>query len=78
VSRRSRIPGTTSVWRRDIATAGNPTSALVEALKELRAVRTGQVWSVGIGHDAACPSLKDGGIPACTCEIIWLEARRAA
>jgi len=79
MSRFPRIPGTRSnVWRRDIACGGDPTGALVQALAEFRAVRAGHAWNVGIAHDEGCPALKAGGMSACTCEIVQLEARRAA
>jgi hypothetical protein len=79
VTRRPRIPGTTStVYRREIATGGNPVRAMARALDEFRPVRAGQVWSLGVGHDEGCPALAGGGMVACTCELVTLEARRAA
>lgn len=79
MSRQPRVPGTSSnVWRREVACGVDPAGALVRALVELRAGRAGQVWSVGVAHDDGCPSLEQGGMPACTCELVWLEARRAA
>jgi hypothetical protein len=78
-SRRPRVPGTSSgVWRREIACGVDPTAALVRALSEFREFRRGEVWSVGVGHDDGCPSLEAGGMPACTCELVRVEARRAA
>jgi hypothetical protein len=78
VSRRPRVPGTsTDVYRRDVACGADPTSALVRALDNLP-VHAGHVWSVGVGHDDECPSLVGGGMDACTCELVRVEARRAA
>ena len=77
--RRPRVPGTDStIWRRDIACGIDPTDALVRALAEFRAMRRGEVWSVGVGHDDGCPAIDTGPMAACTCEIVRLEARRAA
>jgi hypothetical protein len=79
MSRRPRIAGTTSnVWRREIACGGDPTGALVHALAEFQLARAGQVWSIGVRHDDGCASLEGGGMPSCTCELVGLEARRAA
>jgi hypothetical protein len=69
---------TSSTWRREIVCGIDPAGSLVRALAEFRAIRAGQVWSVGVHHDDGCPSLEAGGMPACTCEIVHLEARRAA
>ena len=78
MSHRHRIPGTSaSTWRRE-ACGTDPTAALVRALAEFRAIRAGEVWSVGVGHDDGCPAIERGGMPACTCELVRLEARRAA
>jgi hypothetical protein len=65
------------VYRRDVACGVDPRSALTRALLELPVSR-GEVWTVGVGHDDGCPSLEGGGMPACTCEIVGVEARRAA
>ena len=63
MSRRPRVPGTTSsTWRREVACGIDPTAALVRALAELPA-SGGRVWSIGVRHDDGCGSL---------------EARRAA
>jgi hypothetical protein len=79
MSHRQRVPGTTSnVWRREIACAGDPTGALVQALAEFRAVRAGHIWSIGVSHDNGCPALEGGGMFSCDCEVVHLEARRAA
>lgn len=80
MSRRPRIPGTSSsaVYRREVACGVDPAGAVVRALEEFRTVLAGQVWSIGVGHDDGCPSLTGGGMPACTCELVRLEARRAA
>ncbi len=79
MSRRPRIPVTSgAVYRRDVACGVDPTAALLQAVSELRAARAGQVWDLGVSHDDGCPSLEGGGMPACTCEIVRLEARRAA
>jgi hypothetical protein len=79
VKRRPRIPGTTSAtYRREIVCGIDPTAAPLQAVSELRDARAGQVWDLGVSHDDGCPSLKGGGMPACTCEIVGLEARRAA
>jgi hypothetical protein len=80
VSRRPhRIPGTSSnVWRREIATGIDPAGALVDALAEFRGIRPGEFWRLSVAHDADCPALEAGGMPDCTCEIVALEARRAA
>jgi hypothetical protein len=79
MSRRPRIPGTSSTtWRREIACGVDPTAALLRALDEFRQIRRGQVWSIGIAHDDGCPSLRGAGMPGCTCELVRLEARRAA
>lgn len=78
VSRRPRVPGTAAaVWRREVACGIDPTRALVHALRELP-VHGGQVWSLGVGHDDGCPAIDTGPKAACTCEIVRLEARRAA
>lgn len=74
----SRVPGmSVNTWRREITTGTDPTRSLVQALTEFRAIRVGQVWTIGVGHDDDCPALEHG-MPACTCEIVHLEARRAA
>jgi hypothetical protein len=79
MSRRPRVPGTnSSTWRREVACGADPTRALVRALAEVRAIRAGEVWSVGIGHDDGCPAIDTGPMAACTCELVRLEARRAA
>ena len=76
--RRPRVPGTSSsVWRRDIACGVDPARAFVGVLADLP-VHAGQVWSIAVRHDDGCPSIERGGMPACTCEIVRLEARRAA
>jgi hypothetical protein len=61
-----------------IACGNDPARALIRALAEFRAIRAGEVWSIGVGHDDGCPSLNHGGMPACTCELVRLEAKRAA
>ena len=77
--RRSSIPGTSTIYRREVACGIDPTRAIVQALAEFRAVRAGHIWSVDVQHDDGCPSLKAGGtMGACSCEIVQLEARRAA
>jgi len=63
--------------RREVACGGNPQLALVRALETLPIGR-GQVSSLGVSHDDGCPSLTAGGMPACTCEVVHLEARQAA
>jgi len=73
----SRTGTSSSVYRRDVACGGDPARSLVGALDELRAIRGGQVWSIGVGHDDGCPAM-EFGMPACTCEIVELVARRAA
>ncbi len=79
MSRRPRVPGTSaSTWRREVACGIDPTRALVQALDELRAIRAGQVWRIGVRHDDGCPAIDTGPMAACTCEIVRLEARRAA
>jgi hypothetical protein len=79
VTRRPRIPGTTSaVYRREVACGVDPTIALLRALDEFHAIRAGQVWSLSVGHDDGCAALAGGGMPDCTCELVRLEARRAA
>jgi hypothetical protein len=79
MSRRPRVPGTSStVWRREVVCGVDPAGAVVRALAEFRPIRAGQVWSIGVCHDDGCPSLERGGMPACTCELVRLEARRAA
>ena len=79
VTRRSRVPGTSSsVWRREVACGIDPAGALVRALAEFRAIRAGEVWRVGVGHDDGCPAIDVGPMAACTCELVRLEARRAA
>lgn len=79
MSRQPRVPGTSSnTWRREIATGVDPTAALVKALAEFRTVRAGHFWRIAVSHDDGCPSLERGGMGACTCELVWLEARRAA
>jgi hypothetical protein len=76
--RRPRVPDTTGhVWRREVACGVDPEGALVRAVAELP-VRAGHVWSIGIGHDDECPSLVGGGMRGCSCEVVRLEARRAA
>jgi hypothetical protein len=65
------------VWRREIACGGDPQRALVRALAT-SPVRRGEVWSFGITHDTGCPALDGAGMPSCTCELVGLEARRAA
>jgi hypothetical protein len=72
-----RIPGTSSPRYREIACGNAPELALIRALTEFRAIRAGEVWSVGVDHDDSCSSLDGGGMPACTCETVRLEARRA-
>jgi hypothetical protein len=79
MSRPPRIARTTSnLWRRDLACGIDPAGALSRALAELHAVRAGQVWSVGIGHDDGCPALSGRSMSSCTCELVRLDARRAA
>lgn len=75
----SRIAGTSSSsgWKREIATGGDPVGAVVEAWRRLPR-RPGGVWTMGISHDDGCPALAGRSMLACTCEIVWLEARRAA
>jgi hypothetical protein len=75
-----RIPGTRSStsWRREIACGNDPVEALLAAVDELRQVGRGEVWRIGVAHDNGCPALDGAGMPACTCELIQLEARRAA
>ena len=51
-------------------------AGLLRALETVP-IRDGQVWGLGVGHDDSCSSLDGGGMPACTCEIVRLEARRA-
>jgi hypothetical protein len=65
-------------YRREVACGNDPAASLIRALAEFRAIRAGQVWSIGVRHDDGCPSLGAGGMPACTCEIVQLEAKRAA
>jgi hypothetical protein len=79
VSGRPRISGTSRpIWSREVACGADPAGAVVRALEEFRAVRVGQVWSVGVGHDEGCPALVGGGMAGCTCQLVRLEARRAA
>ena len=79
MSRRPRVVGTHSPrYRCEVACGVDPTLALVRALTEFRAIRGGGVWNIGVAHDTGCPSLEQGGMPACTCELVRLEARRAA
>ena len=73
---RSRDGSQGAVWRRDVACGSNAQLALVRALTTLPTGR-GQVWSLGVSHDDGCPALT-GGMPACTCELVQLEARQAA
>jgi hypothetical protein len=76
-SRRQRLVGMrSSVWRRDIACGGNPQFSLVRALAALPIGR-GEIWSIGVRHDAGCPAF-DHGMDRCSCEIVELEARKAA
>lgn len=77
MSQGSRIPGTRSPQRREVACGPDPELALVRALRDLP-IHAGQIWSIGVAHDDGCPALEQGGMPACTCELVWLEARRAA
>ena len=65
------------IWRREVVCGGNPRKALVRALAP-SPIRNGEIWSFAIQHDVGCPSLNAGGMAACTCEIVGLEARRAA
>jgi hypothetical protein len=63
-------------WRREVATGGSPTSALIAALDE-SPIRAG-IWSVAVRHDDGCAAINGGSMAACTCELVMLEARRAA
>lgn len=80
MKRPPRVPGTHSnvLWRREVATGGDPAGAVLLTLAEFRAIRAGEAWRVGVAHDAGCPALTGGGLAACSCEIVVLEARRAA
>ena len=75
---RHRVPGTrAAAYRREIACGTNPTLALVRAIGELPLGARG-VWSLGVSHDDGCPAMNNSAMSACTCEIVWLEAKRAA
>jgi hypothetical protein len=77
--KRRRVPGTRSAtWRREVACGGDPVGAVVAACGEFRPFRRGDEWSIDVAHDDSCPALDGAGMPACTCEIIQLAARRAA
>lgn len=78
VMKQNRIPATSSsmpVWRREIACGHDPGAALAAAMKEAP-IGAGQVWKLAAHHDGGCPSLEAAGMPACTCELVRLEARR--
>jgi hypothetical protein len=79
MSRRPRrIAGTSpSTWRREVACGIDPAGALARALVAMPH-RAGEVWSIGVGHAADCPTLHQGAMWACTCELVELVARRAA
>jgi len=78
MSRRRRIPRTSSTtWRREIACGVDPAAALLRALDDFHPPR-GEIWRIGVSHDDGCPSLRGAGMRACTCELVRLEARRAA
>jgi hypothetical protein len=79
VTRRSRVPGRRRPrYRREIACGNDPTAALAAAVLE-PPVRPGTVWDLAVRHDDECPAFQRGGsMSACTCEIVELEARRAA
>jgi hypothetical protein len=79
VSRRPRVPGTRSPrWRKEIACGNDPTLALVRALSDLPAAGAG-VWSIAVHHDDGCPAFEQGGpMGSCSCELVEIEARRAA
>jgi hypothetical protein len=67
------------VWRLDVVVAGDPIGRLNEAigaLSDLHLIPAGAIWSVSVGHDDGCP-VDEGGMSACTCEVVHLEARRA-
>jgi hypothetical protein len=74
VKRRPRVPGTWQ-WRLEVATGGDPIAALVRASRQMP--RRPGVWHVDVRHDAGCPASLDG-MSACTCEVVEVEARRAA
>jgi hypothetical protein len=66
------------IWRREIVCGADPRSALARALLQLP-VSGGEVWSIGVRHDDGCGSLEPGAsMQVCSCEIVELEARRAA
>ena len=72
---RSPRSGGGRVVRLEVATGGRPVDALARALQVV-SVR-GELWRVSVAHDDGCPALA-GGLPACTCELVELIARRAA
>lgn len=68
--------GTTGVL--DVATGGDPLRALLAAARALTGGET-QLVTLGIGHDDGCPCVEAClPMPACTCEVVRLEARRIA
>jgi hypothetical protein len=64
-------------WRREVATAGRPVETVTAAMLTVPA-RPGEVWSTEIAHDDGCLALKGHGLRSCSCEVVWLEARRVA
>jgi hypothetical protein len=76
--RRRRDETIRRVTKLEVATAGDPTVAVMRASAAWWRIDGGGVNKVTISHDDGCPCLHRRGLPACTCEIIGLEARRVA
>lgn len=72
-----RIPGTTSTptWSLEIACGIDPAGALVRALEDAP-VGAGEIWDIAVHHDAGCPATNGSSMPACTCELVRLDAAR--
>jgi hypothetical protein len=62
----------------EIPTGGNPLMALIRARHDLGVGRGPQVVRITVSHDPECPCLLGRPMPACTCELIGLKARRVA
>lgn len=68
---------TSGGWLRDVACGNDPEAAFLRAMAELPH-DDGECWVVATKHDQGCPALERGEMRRCRCELVWLEARRAA
>jgi hypothetical protein len=77
LSRRTEVG---QLWYVDVACGGDPARAVLRAVSEIleRQSNRGEVWRLGSGHDDGCPAMEGEGMESCSCEIVQLEARRAA